>query len=224
MQQHEGPCADEDGDERHPDDGHVRADDVGHRLAKLVEDAASLADTAALEAKSSSVMTSVADSRINMTGAGVRTAARLLTEVAAKHFETSGRLAAYVSLASMTRRSGSSMRGEHPSRRRNKILNRALFLSEFAALRDPLSRRRGRVDHTRECTCISAETYSTAQTEVLANGPSRGSRRPETMLFSCRIPAPIPTRPSAQRSGCHRAPRPLGRAAGAFPEMPDAGW
>ena len=36
--------------------------------------------------------------------------------------------------------SGSSIRGEHPSRRGNKVLKRALFLSAFAALRDPVSR------------------------------------------------------------------------------------
>ena len=81
----------------------------------------------------SSVLTS-------MPGVGVRTAAKLLTEVAGKHFESSGHLAAYAGLAPVTRRSGSSIRGEHPSRRGNKILKRALFLSAFAALRDPISR------------------------------------------------------------------------------------
>ena len=40
----------------------------------------------------------------------------------------------------MTRRSGTSIRGEHPSRRGNKILKRTMFLSAFAALRDPESR------------------------------------------------------------------------------------
>jgi len=81
----------------------------------------------------SSVLTS-------MPGVGVRTAARLLTEVAGKHFETAGHLASYAGLAPVTRRSGSSIRGEHPSRRGNKILKRAMFLSAFAALRDPVSR------------------------------------------------------------------------------------
>jgi transposase len=76
----------------------------------------------------------------SMPGVGVRTAARLLTEVAGKSFESSGHLAAYAGLAPVTRRSGSSIRGEHPSRRGNKILKRALFLSAFAALRDPVSR------------------------------------------------------------------------------------
>ncbi|MDH6147989.1 hypothetical protein OKW46_001914 [Paraburkholderia sp. WSM4179] len=46
-------------------------------------------------------------------------------------------LAAYAGLAPVTRRSGSSIRGEYPSRRGNKVLKRALFLSAFAALRDP---------------------------------------------------------------------------------------
>ena len=76
----------------------------------------------------------------SMPGVGVRTAARLLTEVAGKHFETAGHLAAYAGLAPVTRRSGSSIRGEHPWRRGNKILKRALFLSAFAAPRDPVSR------------------------------------------------------------------------------------
>jgi transposase len=40
----------------------------------------------------------------------------------------------------VTWRSGTSIRGDHPSRKGNKILKRALFLSAFAALKDPLSR------------------------------------------------------------------------------------
>lgn len=76
----------------------------------------------------------------SMPGVGVRTAARLLTEISGKDFATAGHLAAYAGLAPVTRRSGSSIRGEHPSRRGNKILKRALFLSAFAALRDPVSR------------------------------------------------------------------------------------
>lgn len=76
----------------------------------------------------------------SMPGVGVRTAARLLTEVTTKTFPTAGHLAAYAGLAPVTRRSGTSIRGEHPSRRGNKILRRTLFLSAFAALRDPESR------------------------------------------------------------------------------------
>jgi transposase len=76
----------------------------------------------------------------SMPGVGVRTAARLLTEIGGKEFATAGHLASYAGLAPVTRRSGSSIRGEHASRRGNKILKRALFLSAFAALRDPVSR------------------------------------------------------------------------------------
>ncbi|EFW49260.1 IS110 family transposase [Shigella dysenteriae] len=76
----------------------------------------------------------------SMPGVGVRTAARLLTEVACRAFASAAHLAAYAGLAPVTRRSGSSIRGEHPLRRGNKALKRALFLSAFAALRDPLSR------------------------------------------------------------------------------------
>ena len=76
----------------------------------------------------------------SMPGVGVRTAARLLTEVTGRAFASAAHLAAYDGLAPVTRRSGSSIRGEHPSRRGNKNLKRAMFLSAFAALRDPVSR------------------------------------------------------------------------------------
>ncbi|WP_226345331.1 IS110 family transposase, partial [Agilicoccus flavus] len=77
----------------------------------------------------------------SMPGVGVRTAARILLEVGdGSAFPTPGHLAAYAGLAPVTRRSGSSIRGEHPSRAGNKNLKRALFLSAFAALHDPTSR------------------------------------------------------------------------------------
>ena len=75
-----------------------------------------------------------------MPGVGVRTCARILTEVVGKDFPTAGHLASYAGLAPVTRRSGTSIRGEHPPRGGNKILKRALFLSAFAALSDPVSR------------------------------------------------------------------------------------
>ena len=77
----------------------------------------------------------------SMPGIGVRTAARILLEVGdGSTFPTAGHLAAYAGLAPVTRRSGSSIQGEHPSRAGNKHLKRALFLAAFAALRDPASR------------------------------------------------------------------------------------
>ena len=57
----------------------------------------------------------------SMPGIGVRTAARILLEVGdATAFPTSGHLAAYAGLAPVTRRSGTSIRGEHPPRGGNK--------------------------------------------------------------------------------------------------------
>ena len=76
----------------------------------------------------------------SMPGVGIRTAARLLTEVAHKAFASAGHLAAYAGLTPATRRSGTTNGGEHPSRRGNKVLKRALFLSDFVARRDPVSR------------------------------------------------------------------------------------
>jgi len=49
-------------------------------------------------------------------------------------------LAAYAGLAPVTRRSGTSIKGEVPSLRGNRALKRALFLSAFASLSHPPSR------------------------------------------------------------------------------------
>nr|BFE60657.1 hypothetical protein GCM10020063_051830 [Dactylosporangium thailandense] len=76
-----------------------------------------------------------------MPGIGVRTADRILLEVGdGTGFPTSGHLAAYAGLAPVTRRCGTSIRGEHPPKGGNKQLKRAFFLSAFAALSDPASR------------------------------------------------------------------------------------
>ncbi|MBG6185246.1 transposase [Arthrobacter sp. CAN_A214] len=76
----------------------------------------------------------------SMPGVGVRTCARILTEVTGKHFTSAAHLASYAGIAPVTRHSGTSIRGEHTSRRGNKKLKRALFLSAFAALHHPPSR------------------------------------------------------------------------------------
>ncbi|GID93430.1 hypothetical protein Adi01nite_28420 [Amorphoplanes digitatis] len=74
-------------------------------------------------------------------GVGVRTAARILLEVGdGTAFATPGHLAAYAGLAPVTRRSGTSIRGEHPPRGGNKQLKRAFFLAAFASLADPVGR------------------------------------------------------------------------------------
>lgn len=76
----------------------------------------------------------------SMPGVGFRTAARVLTETAGKEFPTAGHFASYAGLAPVSRRSGTSIRGEHQSRMGNKRLKRIMFLSAFASLRDPSSR------------------------------------------------------------------------------------
>ena len=77
----------------------------------------------------------------SMPGIGVRTAARILIDVGdGTAFATAGHLAAYAGLAPVTRSSGSSIRGEHPSRRGNKQLKRAFYLAAFASLSQPESR------------------------------------------------------------------------------------
>ncbi|GAA0346544.1 hypothetical protein GCM10010319_23810 [Streptomyces blastmyceticus] len=70
-----------------------------------------------------------------------RTGARILIDVGdGSSFPSAAHLAAYAGLAPATRSSGSSIRGEQPSRRGNKQLKRAFSLSAFVALADPVSR------------------------------------------------------------------------------------
>lgn len=77
----------------------------------------------------------------SMPGVGVRTALKLLTIVGdGSDFPTAGHLAAYAGLAPVTRRSGSSIKGETRSQRGHHALKSALFLSAFASLGDPASR------------------------------------------------------------------------------------
>ncbi len=76
-----------------------------------------------------------------MPGFGIRTAARVLLEIGdIAAFPTPGHLAAYAGLAPVTRRSGSSIHGEHPPKGGNKALKRAMFLAAFASLSNPPSR------------------------------------------------------------------------------------
>lgn len=77
----------------------------------------------------------------SMPGVAARTAAVIISEIAGKTFMTGANLASYAGLTPVTRRSGSSIRGEYVSHAGNKRLKRALFLSSFAAIRtDPTSR------------------------------------------------------------------------------------
>jgi transposase len=77
----------------------------------------------------------------SMPGVGFRTALKILTIVGdGSAFPTAAHLAAYAGLAPVTRRSGTSIKGETRSQRGNHALKSALFLSAFASLSDPTSR------------------------------------------------------------------------------------
>lgn len=122
--------------------GTAAADTVLPRLAATLTDV--LAQRDALEAQMEQALDlhPLADILTSMTGVGVRTGARILLEVGdASSFPTAGHLAAYAGLAPVTRRSGTSIRGEHPPRGGNKHLKNAMFQAAFASLRcDPASR------------------------------------------------------------------------------------
>lgn len=77
----------------------------------------------------------------SMPGEGVKTAATILLTIGdGSGFASAEHLAAYAGIAPVTRRSGKSIRGEHPARSGNKHLKNALFRSAFVALNcDPES-------------------------------------------------------------------------------------
>jgi len=79
---------------------------------------------------------------ISMPGVGIKTAATiLLTAGDFSSFATPGHLAAYAGIAPVTRRSGTSIRGEFPARSGNKQLKNALFRSAWvASCHDPTSK------------------------------------------------------------------------------------
>jgi transposase len=95
----------------------------------------------------------------SMPGIGVRTGARILAEIGdASAFPSAAHLAAYAGLALVTRRSGSSIRGETPARRGNRLLKRAFFLAEFASLSHPPSRASSGRPAAHACSMRSGPT------------------------------------------------------------------
>ncbi len=78
----------------------------------------------------------------SMPGVGVKTASQILLAAGDfSAFKTVGHLAAYAGIVPVTRRSGTSIRGEFPSRAGNKRLKNALFHSAWvASCHDPLSK------------------------------------------------------------------------------------
>lgn len=78
---------------------------------------------------------------LSIPGIGVRTGARILTEIGDVHrFPTAGHLAAFAGLAPKTLQSGRSINAETRSRRGNHRLKNALWLSAFCSLSHDQSR------------------------------------------------------------------------------------
>lgn len=156
-----------------------------------------------------------------MPGVGVRTGARILIEVGdSSTFPTAGHLATYAGIAPATRSSGSSISGEQPSRRGNKQLKRAFFLSAFAALSDPASRAyydkkisQGK-HHTQALLCL-ARRRADVLFAMLRDGafyePRPASPWPPSPsgVTAVRKRGPPPEQPAAPRSaGPARFPQP----------------
>lgn len=77
----------------------------------------------------------------SMPGIGVGTSARILSELGGRSFPSAGHLAAFVGLAPVSHRSGTSVHRDFRSERGNRALKRALRVSAFTAVRcDALSR------------------------------------------------------------------------------------
>lgn len=79
---------------------------------------------------------------ISLPGVGIKTAATILLNAGDfSSFPTPGHLAAYAGIVPVTRRSGTSIRGEFPARSGNKQLKNALFRSAWvASCHDPVSK------------------------------------------------------------------------------------
>ncbi|WP_435822898.1 IS110 family transposase, partial [Micromonospora arborensis] len=97
--------------------GTAAAETILPRLADSLREVLRQRDQVAAEVERMLGAHPLAGVLTSMPGIGVRTAARILLEVGdGTAFATPGHLAAYAGLAPVTRRSGSSIRGEHPPR------------------------------------------------------------------------------------------------------------
>jgi transposase len=111
--------------------GTAAAEMILPRLADSLRDVLQRRDQVAAEVEGILDAHPLAKVLTSMPGIGVRTAARILLEVGdGTTFPTSGHLAAYAGLAPVTRRSATSIRGEHPPRGGNKQLKRAFAVCD----------------------------------------------------------------------------------------------
>ena len=125
----------------------------------------------------------------SMPGLGVRTAIKILTIVGdGSAFPTAAHLAAYAGLAPVTRRSGSSIKGETRSQRGNHALKSALFLSAFASLSDPASRayyerkKAEKKRHNAAVICLARRRVDVIYAMLRDHQPYRAPRPPAEPL------------------------------------------
>jgi transposase len=127
---------------------------------------------------------------MSLPGVGIRTAATLLVTIGdGSAFATAGHLASYAGLAPVTRASGTSIRGEHAPHRGNRQLKRAMFLSAFAALHDPVSRvyydkqRAANKTHTQALLRLARRRIDVLFA-MLRNGAFYEPREPKTVTLA----------------------------------------
>jgi transposase len=133
---------------------------------------------------------------LSIPGIGVRTGARILTEIGdINRFPTGGHLAAYAGLAPVTRQSGSSLNGETRSRRGNHRLKNAMWLSAFCSLhhdrsRDYYARKRSEgKQHNAAIVCLARRRCDVIHAMLRSGlsygelpGPARPAPEPEVAL------------------------------------------
>jgi transposase len=119
---------------------------------------------------------------LSIPGIGVRTGARILTEIGdINRFPTAGHLAAYAGLAPVTRQSGRSLNGETRSRRGNHRLKNAMWLSAFCSLhhdrsRDYYARKRSEgKQHNAAIVCLARRRCDVIHA-MLRSGHSYGEQ------------------------------------------------
>lgn len=112
------------------------------RVARQVKELKEQRATVAREVEAMLEDFPLASVLMSVPGIGIKTAAQILLAIGdGTGFETAGHLAAYAGIAPVTRRSGTSIRGEYPARSGNKRLKNALFYSAWVASNhDPISK------------------------------------------------------------------------------------
>jgi hypothetical protein len=90
-------------------------------------------------------------------------------------------------LAPVTWRFGTSIRGDHPSRKGNKVLKRALLLSAFAALKGPSSRaycdrKRAEGKRPNQALIALARRRCETPTQFLEKAPTNEPRNARSRL------------------------------------------